>query len=101
MAPFGFPPRPSGILVLLSLSEAFLSALSFLSFDPKIDSLDDFVGVSAFAVVSTAPFSPSFKFLPPTPSFASFVPPSTASLGAVSSSTDLSESAAENKNRNV
>ena len=81
MAPFGFPPRPSGILLLLSLSEAFLSALSFLSFDPKMDSLEDLVGVSAFAAVdgtlivgdsfsTVVPlFSLSFRLVPPTPSF--------------------------------
>ena len=98
-APLGFPPRPSGILLLLSLSEAFLSALSFLSFDPKIDSLEDLVGVSAFAVdesFSTVPFSLSFKWVPPTPSFVS-LPPPTPSLGAASSSRDLNESPAGKK----
>ena len=80
------------------MSKAFLSALSlFLSFDPKIDSLEDLVGVSALAVdesFSTVPFSLSFKWVPPTPSFVSLPPPPTPSLGAASSSRDLNESPA-------
>ena len=85
---FGFPPRPSGILLL---SMAFLS--DFLSFDPKIDNLEDLVGVSAFAEsFSTVPFSLSFT---PTPSFVSLPPPTPPSLGDASSSRDLKESPAE------
>ena len=99
-APFGFPPRPSGILLLLSLSEAFLSDLSFLSFDPKIDSLEDLVGVSVFPTeftdvsFSTLPFSLSFKLLPPS---VVSLPPPTPSLGGASSSRDFKESPAERK----
>ena len=99
-APFGFPPRPSGILLLLSLSEAFLSDLSFLSFDPKIDSLEDLVGVSVFPTeftdvsFSTLPFSLSFKWLPPS---VVSLPPPTPSLGGASSSRDFKESPAKRK----
>ena len=103
-APFGFPPRPSGILLLLSLSEAFLSDLSFLSFDPKIDSLEDLVGVSVFPTeftdvsFSTLPFSLSFKWLPPS---VVSLPPPTPSLGGASSSRDFKESPAERKKINT
>ena len=103
-APFGFPPRPRGILLLLSLSEAFLSDLSFLSFDPKIDSLEDLVGVSVFPTeftdvsFSTLPFSLSFKLLPPS---VVSLPPPTPSLGGASSSRDFKESPAKRKKINA
>lgn len=85
-------------MLLLSLSAEFLSALSFLSFDPKIDSLEDLVGVSVFDVgdnvivgesFSIVPFSLSLIFVPPTPSSSVALPP--PSLGDASSSSGLNE----------
>ena len=82
------------------MSEAFLSDLSFLSFDPKIDSLEDLVGVSVFPTeftdvsFSTLPFSLSFKLLPPS---VVSLPPPTPSLGGASSSRDFKESPAKRK----